>query len=499
MSPPLGRTLSPPRERGASKGGGAQLSDHAAIRRAHAPSLERQGEPARFRLLALAISASAVAGVLFGVQQDHPAASWLELTVLGSAAALAGLLSVRSGSSTALSLDMPVLLAAGLVFGPGVGGAVALVAYIDPREWRHEVSLSRALCNRGQTSISVMGGSLVFLMAGGELGLWPGSLIAGFLALATDISLNYLLVGLMTSVRTGDPVTKTLSQLQLGPRQLFALMYLAYGLMSVLLAEAMAAMGLRGFVAFVVPLALAKGVFEQSRQVLQLRRVSDQQVEALRVATDAIAEERQDERQVLAGELHDEVLPPLFKVHLMGQVLRQDLTSGRLLSLDDDLPELLSATEIAQSAVRDVVRGLRIAKVGPGGLAASLRLVAQRLESAGSPRFVIEAGRVSGCEAAELLCYQLAREAMSNAAKHSRASRITVEVSESSQGLDLTVTDDGVGFDPSQVDSSHHFGLALIAERVKAANGVVEFQTGLGTGTTVRALIPASRNDEAPE
>lgn len=475
------------------------MSDRAAVRGTRSPSFVRHSEPARFRLLALAIFTSAVAAVLLGVLEDHPAVSWVELTVLGSAAALAGLLAVRSGSSTALSLDMPVLLAAGLVFGPGIGGAIALVAYIDPREWRREISVSRAICNRGQTSLSVMGGSLVFMLAGGELGVWPGSLTAGFLALATDISLNYVLVGLMTSVRTGDSVPTTISQLQLGPRRLFALMYLAYGLMSVLLAEAMAAMGLRGFVAFIGPLALAKGVFEQSRQVLLLRRDSDKQVEALRVATHAIADERHDERQVLAGELHDEVLPPLFKVHLMGQVLRQDLSSGRLLSLDDDLPELLSATEMAQSAVRDVVRGLRMAKIGPGGLVASLRLVAQRLESAGSPKFAIEAARVSGCEAAELLCYQLAREAMSNAAKYSRASRIRVEVSESGGRLHLTVTDDGIGFDPSQVDSSHHFGLSLIAERVKAANGTVDVLTSLGAGTTVRALIPVSGNDEAPE
>ena len=74
-------------------------------------------------------------------------------------------------------------------------------------------------------------------------------------------------------------------------------------------------------------------------------------------ATDSLANERRDERQVLAGELHDEVLP-LFKVHLMGQVLRQDLDSGRQI-----LPELLTATEMAQSAIRDVVRGLRGAKL----------------------------------------------------------------------------------------------------------------------------------------
>ena len=51
----------------------------------------------------------------------------------------------------------------------------------------------------------------------------------------------------------------------------------------------------------------------------------------------------------LAGELHDEVLPALFKVHLMGQVLKQDLASGQLLQLEEDLPGLLDATLVAQA------------------------------------------------------------------------------------------------------------------------------------------------------
>jgi signal transduction histidine kinase len=342
-----------------------------------------------------------------------------------------------------------------------------------------------------------MGGALVFSVGGGELGAWPGSLVVGLLALATDISLNYFLVGIMTSTRTGRPLTQVMTEMQLGPRRLFAFMYLMYGLMSVLLAEAMAAMGLRGFVAFVVPLALAKGVFEQSRQVLQLSKDSRRQLEALQMATSELAAEREDERKVLAGELHDEVLPPLFKVHLMGQVLKQDLHSGRLLSLDDDLPELLSATETAQTAIRDVVSGLRKAKVGPNGLGSSLRLIAQRLESSGSPRFILDAGNVSGSEAAELLCYQMAREAMSNAARHSHGTAIRVSLSEVDGMISLTVADDGVGFDPGSVDSNQHFGLALISERVKAALGVVEISTGEG-GTTIRAQIPARANDKTP-
>ena len=266
-----------------------------------------RSESIRFRVLAAGVFLGAVAVVVVNLRWNGQSPSWTELAAFVFAAALAGLLAVKSGSSTALSLDMPILLAAGLVFGSGVGGALALLAYLDPREWRGEISLSRAMCNRGQTALSVVGGSLVFVAVGGELGMWPGSLIAGLLALATDIAINYLLVGLMTSVRTGESVASSLAGLQLGSRGIFTLMYLAYGFMSVLLAEATAAMGLRGFVAFVVPLALAKGVFEQSRQVLQLRRDSDRKVAALVCATDSLAQERKDERHVLAERQYPQV------------------------------------------------------------------------------------------------------------------------------------------------------------------------------------------------
>jgi signal transduction histidine kinase len=65
--------------------------------------------------------------------------------------------------------------------------------------------------------------------------------------------------------------------------------------------------------------------------------------------------------------------------------------------------------------------------------------------------------------------------------------------------MELTVADDGVGFELDAVDSTQHFGLSLIAERVKAARGVVEVRTELGSGTTIHALIPVAGNKKAPD
>jgi hypothetical protein len=43
--------------------------------------------------------------------------------------------------------------------------------------------------------------------------------------------------------------------------------------------------------------------------------------------------ERRDERLSIAAGLHDDVMPPLFRVHLLGQVLRQELATGQLLAM----------------------------------------------------------------------------------------------------------------------------------------------------------------------
>ena len=145
----------------------------------------------------------------------------------------------------------------------------------------------------------------------------------------------------------------------------------------------------------------------------------------------------------VAGELHDEVLPPLFKVHLMGQVLRRDLDSGRLLSLDEDLPELLLATDAAQAAIRSLVGDLRRSPLGPGGLVPTLRLLVQQLETETSARVELSTTDIECTAITQLLVYQIAREALTNAIRHSEATSIKVRVWQDGPSVRLSVEDDG--------------------------------------------------------
>jgi signal transduction histidine kinase len=393
--------------------------------------------------------------------------------------------------SYSLSVSLPITLAAGMLLTPSLAAMVAFVGACDLRELRAEVSVSRAFFNRSQVAASVFAASAVFHLSGVGLGRWPLVLLPTAAAVAVDFMVNTALVlfgAHLVSQLSAPEILRRVYGTQ--PIQV-VVAYSCLGLLAVFLATAVTVSGPWGVAAFLAPLLLAREMFAGAQRLRQAARQIEMKNLALLRALDETAGERRDERLVVAGELHDEVLPPLFKVHLMGQVLRQDLNSGRLLELDDDLPELLEATEVAQSAIRSLVGSLRRSSLGPDGLNSTLRLFARQLESAGSPPIVLDLEDVGGSGTIQLLAYQVAREAMTNAAKYSKATRITVSLTSDDDGqIHLTVEDDGIGFDPGSIDGNSHFGLQLIRERAAAAAGRVFVDTLLGGGTRISAILP---------
>jgi signal transduction histidine kinase len=86
--------------------------------------------------------------------------------------------------------------------------------------------------------------------------------------------------------------------------------------------------------------------------------------------------------------------------------------------------------------------------------------------------------------------FRIAQEALHNALRHAQAARIEVRLQSGAGGLRLSVSDDGVGFDPAQV-RSRHLGLTTMAERARAAGGTLDIESAPGTGTTVRLEVAA--------
>jgi signal transduction histidine kinase len=92
----------------------------------------------------------------------------------------------------------------------------------------------------------------------------------------------------------------------------------------------------------------------------------------------------------------------------------------------------------------------------------------------------------------KIVLFRVVQESLSNVRKHSEATRVSVVLRSRRTFVELTVTDDGCGFDPRLL-GTERLGLAGISERVRLLGGAVEIETTPGAGTTVRATLPQWR------
>ena len=92
----------------------------------------------------------------------------------------------------------------------------------------------------------------------------------------------------------------------------------------------------------------------------------------------------------------------------------------------------------------------------------------------------------------------LIREALQNAIRHAAPSRLSVALGFERKRLRVEIEDDGLGFD-SEVDpeSSHHYGLVGMRERVEQLDGEFQLMSSPGKGTRVRLSIPLRRSRPA--
>jgi len=321
------------------------------------------------------------------------------------------------------------------------------------------------------------------------------------LILAVMCVINYLLVGAGITIEYGYRFTGALSKLRVGTTMDLAVGFAASALLAAMLAALHDLAGTWALVAIVGPTLLGRQALKRSQMFLEASHAHKSRELAVRGLSLHASEERSDERRLIAADLHDEVLQPLFKVTLMAHVLKADLATGRLLEMDEDIPELISAAEAASNALRDLIGDLRRSAIGVGGLPSALR----RLSAIGLQRLGaeihVQADEVAADPRTELSLYQVAKEAVSNALAHGRAANIWIDLHETQASLTLTIQDDGIGFDPLE-ERSAHFGIAIMRERAFAAGGELFLDSMPGKGSRVSVNLrkdPLQKKDAPKE
>ena len=203
----------------------------------------------------------------------------------------------------------------------------------------------------------------------------------------------------------------------------------------------------------------------------------------------------EDERGRWARELHDETLQSLAGLRLSLSIARR---KGGEAVLEGAVTEAIEQLEDGISNLRALVTDLRPAALDQLGLAAALAALCERasrhgLEIDSSIELAFEQGREPTRHTPELesAIYRIIQEALTNATKHGHATRAVIETRENATTVELSVRDDGDGFDPAT--STAGFGLLGMRERVQLLHGTVQIGSSPGDGTTVTASFPAQR------
>ena len=209
------------------------------------------------------------------------------------------------------------------------------------------------------------------------------------------------------------------------------------------------------------------------------------------------------ERQRWALELHDETLQELagLKVLLSGARRSDDLAAVHR-TLDTALEQI--DTEI--TGLRRLITDLRPAALDTFGVKAALEGLAERVTATTGLEIdlqidlAFESGRAAERPdmSLESGLYRLVQESLTNVVKHADASAVEVTIVEQDDCIELTVRDDGAGFDPAA--STGGFGLIGMQERARLLEGEVNVSSEPGAGTTVHARLPSVRatDERAP-
>jgi signal transduction histidine kinase len=187
-------------------------------------------------------------------------------------------------------------------------------------------------------------------------------------------------------------------------------------------------------------------------------------------------------RRRIERDLHDGTQQQLVSLMLELRAA-QEAVPPQLGELQSELARIGEGLAGVIEELREISRGIHPAILSRGGLEPALRALARR--SALPVEFDLHAnGRLP--EQVEVAAYYAVSEALTNAVKHARASRVHVELHAGATAVRLAIRDDGIG----GADPTKGSGLFGLSDRIEALGGTLQVTSPPGSGTSLLIEIP---------
>jgi signal transduction histidine kinase len=189
-------------------------------------------------------------------------------------------------------------------------------------------------------------------------------------------------------------------------------------------------------------------------------------------------------RRRIERDLHDGAQQRLITLALQLRLARSDVP-GDPDKLAGELDEVATGLDEALEELRELARGIHPPILAQGGLRPALKVLARR--SVFPVDLTVDTkDRLPA--PIEIAAYYVVSEALTNAAKHARATSATVEVVQTDDAVSVRVGDDGLG----GADFTRGSGLLGVRDRVEALGGRISLQSAPGRGTSISVVLPIS-------
>lgn len=246
---------------------------------------------------------------------------------------------------------------------------------------------------------------------------------------------------------------------------------------------------------------IARDITEQRRMEQEIKQSRRRQSE-MRDYLALVTHVQEEERKRVARELHDDTAQALVALSR-----RLEMAMPYVLEQPDEackrLEELGRLVDTALANVRRFTRDLRPPVLDDLGLIPALEWLVSEMQEHNTVRgeVAVEGTARRLPSDTEIAIFRIVQEALNNVKKHSRASLASVRISFKDDSIELTVADNGCGFDaqgdpaqgnPGDPAARGRLGIIGMSERAQLIGGVIAVQSAPGRGTMVRLEIPSN-------
>ncbi len=230
--------------------------------------------------------------------------------------------------------------------------------------------------------------------------------------------------------------------------------------------------------------------------LLTLRETTQQKRAQTRILEQERALAALREREQLARELHDSTGQTLAFISLQAQAIAKRVQDGDLSAAEAQLRRLAQAAQQAHAGVRESILILKGTPAEQWSFVSALRqylvIYAQYAQMTAELHLQPGLDEAAISPASGVQLFRVVQEALTNAHKHSQAACVTVSVTQVDGENVISISDDGVGFDPAPDKASNdgHYGLGFMMERMAAIGGRLSVDSEPGAGTRVVLHAP---------